>query len=106
MNIRTIVIAGVVLVTGLTGGAATIASAQPSMRSEAVEVQALISTWPAPARKKALEMIKRNGMPDEITDSALVWNVGKIQRRAPKPDPTIVEGSIVPQQQFAGGEDH
>lgn len=79
------------------------AAAQSAHRVDAVAVQQLIATWPAPARQKALKMIQRNGMPDQVTQSSLIWDVGDIKRRHPKADPTIVEGSILPDSEVAEG---
>ena len=93
-----------ILVAALfAAGLAVPAGAQAPHRAEAVEIQALIATWPAPARAKAMEMIKRNGMPDEVTDTALIWDVGRIKQKRSRHDPTLVENSIQPDSQVAEG---
>jgi hypothetical protein len=42
----------------------------------ATAVYEVIASWPSAAREAAIQLIDTNGVPDEITASALVWHVG------------------------------
>lgn len=83
--------------------AALPAAAQAERAATPELVKAMLASWDAPARANAQKLIDAYGMPDAVTDTALVWDTGAVNRKRPKADPNIVAGSVLPMQQVAEG---